>query len=162
FEDTNANPAAIKAIDPQAYITGLIAANKVPAPDNDTIYMLYFPPNIDPLFIDGTTHSCITARTYCAYHSSYKQADGTLVRFGVMPDVNANGGAGGCGGGQPFDNLTLISSHELIEAVTDPDDNTAWVDRVNACAPTGEIGDICATGGTSEVGTIAGFTVQKE
>jgi MYXO-CTERM domain-containing protein len=123
--------------------------------------MLYFPSNIDPLFVDGTTHSCITARTYCAYHSSFQQGN-VLVRFGVMPDVNANGCAGGCGNGQPFDNLTLVSSHELIEAVTDPDNNTAWVDKVGACNPSGEIGDICATGGASEVGSIASFTVQKE
>lgn len=162
FEDTHPNPATITAIDPQQYLAGLIAAGKVPAPDNDTYYMLYFPSNIDPLFVDGTTHSCITARTYCAYHNSYQQAGGQLVRYGVMPDVNANGCAGGCGNGQPFDNLTLVSSHELIESVTDPDNNTAWVDRANACSPSGEIGDICATGGASEVGTMTGFTVQKE
>jgi MYXO-CTERM domain-containing protein len=162
FVDTNANPATPKALDPQAYLQGLITAKKVPAPDDDTIYMIYFPSGIDPLFIDGTTHSCITARTYCAYHSSFLVGS-QIVRFSVMPDVNAGMCAGGCGmNATPFQNLTDVSSHELIEAVTDPDNNTAWVDRNNSCTPTGEIGDICAVGGAGEVGVVAGFTVQKE
>lgn len=119
--------------------------------------MLYFPSNVDPLFVDGTTHSCISAQTYCAYHSSFQRGN-VMVRFGVMPDVSAHGCAGGCGAGQPFDNLTVVSSHELIEAVTDPDANTAWVDSSRSCSPSGEIGDLCA--GTSDM--VNGFAVQKE
>ncbi|MGZ3428813.1 MAG: hypothetical protein ACXVCV_19300, partial [Polyangia bacterium] len=41
FEDTNANPTTVKQIDPKAYLQGLLTAKKVPAPDADTMYMLY-------------------------------------------------------------------------------------------------------------------------
>jgi hypothetical protein len=76
--------------------------------------------------------------------------------------------AGDCsmGCGPPgFASFTDVSSHELIEAVTDPD-GTGWYDdgapandQMNNC---GEIGDICAVGGTAETGTINGFIVQNE
>jgi hypothetical protein len=62
-----------------------------------------------------------------------------------MPDL---GGAcsSGCGDGAPQDNIIEVSSHELIEAITDgafgqatsSGPPLAWYDETN-----GEIGDIC-------------------
>jgi len=46
--------------------------------------------------------------------------------------------AGRCFTGAPLSDLTKTFSHELIEAVTDPDSNLGWNDVTN-----GEIGDIC-------------------
>jgi hypothetical protein len=132
-------------------------------PDDDTLYMMYFPVGIDPLlnYAGGQEHSCAAAMggVFCAYHSSFLIGQ-QIVRYGVMPDANAGQCAGFCGANPtPFENMTDVSSHELIEAVTDPDDNTAWVDPKMGC---GEIGDICATNTAAEVGAVAGFTVQKE
>ena len=80
-----------------------------------------------------------------------------------MPDMEAGSCSSGCGP-PGFASFTDVSSHELIEAVTDPD-GTGWYDDgapsndQNNC---GEIGDICAVGGTQETATINGFMVQKE
>jgi len=162
FEDTNANPTTVKTIDPEAYLKGLIAANKLPPPDNDTLYMMYFPSGIDPS--DGSGSSCIKPNgVYCAYHSSYVATGGQNVRYGVMPDMEAGSCSQGCGP-PGFPSFTDVSSHEVIEAITDPD-GTGWYDDAvpendqNNC---GEIGDICAVGGTQEAATVAGFVVQKE
>jgi hypothetical protein len=54
---------------------------------------------------------------------------------------------------QAFEALTVTSSHELAEAITDPVPGAGWYDDVN-----GEIGDICAW----QTETIAGYSVQKE
>jgi hypothetical protein len=162
FEDTKPNPATVTSLtNPETYLTGLINNHKVPPPDDDTLYMMYFPSHVDPYlnFGGGSIPSCISNGQFCAYHSSFTLGT-QLVRYGVMPDANAGGCAGGCGANPtPFQNMTDVSSHELIEAITDPDDNTAWVDSTQGC---GEIGDICATGGLDEVDTVGGFTVQKE
>jgi MYXO-CTERM domain-containing protein len=155
FEDSNANPTSVKSINPQSYLNGLLTNNKVPKPDDDTLYMMYFPSNIDPTL--SGSHSCVAGGGFCAYHSSFS-FNGQNAYYGVMPDTPTRC-TPGCGP-SGFAGLTDVSSHELIEAMTDPDvgqNNVAWYDNAN-----GEIGDICATGGTSEYGTVDGFTVQKE
>ena len=155
FEDTNANPSSVKSVNPQTYINGLITAKKVPAPDDDTLYMIYFPSNINPTGPGGS--SCVSGGSFCAYHSSYALSGGQNVYFGVMPDTpdDCSPGCGPSG----FTGLTDVSSHEMIEAMTDPDvgqNNVAWYDDQN-----GEIGDICATG-ADETAVVDTWTVQKE
>jgi hypothetical protein len=153
FEDTNSATTAKTLTDTQVrtYLAGLIDAAKVPAPDDDTMYMIYFPTPITITMGGGT--SCANMG-FCAYHQSFTH-NAKLVRYGVMPDQAAGGCATGCGPGNAFQNTTDVSSHELIEAVTDPD-GTGWYD--NNC---GEIGDICAIG-QGEAAIVNGFTVQKE
>ncbi|MCU1278061.1 MAG: hemagglutinin protein [bacterium] len=165
FEDTNPAPAAtatVKQVNPETYLKSLLAtAGKLPPPDDDTIYIMYFPDRIDPT--DGQGSSCVVpSGSYCAYHASYTDGSGQNVRYAVMPDMDAAGCMTGCGP-VGFPSVTDVSSHELIEAVTDPDNGTGWADpNPNQQLNCGEIGDICATGGTMEVGIVAGFTVQKE
>ncbi len=161
FEDTNTNPTTVTQINPETYLKGLIAANKLPPPDDDTIYMMYFPSGIDPT--DGSGPSCISNGNYCAYHNSYQATGGQMVRYGVMPDMDAGGCSMGCGP-QGFQSFTDVSSHELIEAVTDPD-GTGWYDDGAPSSSQdncGEIGDICAVGGAAEGAMVAGFFVQNE
>jgi hypothetical protein len=163
FEDTNPNPASVTKVNPETYLKSLLAVSgKLPPPDDDTIYIMYFPSNVDPT--DGTDSSCIVPTgKYCAYHYSYAATGGQNVRYAVMPDMEAGSCNSGCGP-PGFASFTDVSSHELIEAITDPD-GTGWYDDgapsndQNNC---GEIGDICAVGGTQETATINGFMVQKE
>ncbi|MDB4967600.1 MAG: hemagglutinin protein [Myxococcales bacterium] len=152
YEDTN-SATAKKTIDDSAigkYIDTLIAAGKVPAPDDDTIYFIFFPASVT-ITLQGSS-SC---SVFCAYHNSYNHGS-QIARFAVMPDVTQAPCAGGCGSSPTaFNNLTSVASHELIEAVTDPDGNSAWVDSKSGC---GEIGDIC----NGQEGTVGNYTVQKE
>jgi hypothetical protein len=165
FEDVNPAPAVtatVKTVNPETYLKSLLATpGKLPPPDDDTIYIMYFPDRIDPS--DGQGSSCVQPMgDYCAYHASYTDGTGQNVRYAVMPDMDAAGCSGGCGP-VGFISVTDVSSHELIEAVTDPDNGTGWADpNPSQSLNCGEIGDICATGGTMEVGVVGGFSVQKE
>jgi len=126
-----------------------ITGGHLPVNDANTIYMVYFPSNIS-ISMQGS-RSCVQ---FCAFHSTYQRSNGNLY-FGVMPDL---GGAcaGGCGAGSKFQSTTSVSSHELIETVTDPAvglNVLSWYDDAQ-----GEIGDIC----NAQEGSVAGYTVQKE
>lgn len=140
----------------QTYLSGLIDAHKVPPPDDDIIYMIYFPSTVSITQGGGT--SCVD---FCAYHNSFDKG-AQHVRYGVLPDLSTGGCATGCGPSQVvFENITDVSSHELVEAVTDPEVPDGWYDNPNSQQSCGEIGDICATG-NGETGVVNGFTVQKE
>jgi hypothetical protein len=150
-------PAAtsITNVDIQNELSKLIDGGKIPKPDADTLYMVHFPPGLS-IDLDGSG-SCVV---FCAYHNTYVH-NGINVYYGVMPD-QGGGCAGGCGGDPSmFNNLTSVSSHELVEATTDAavglattvGPPLAWYDTTN-----GEIGDIC----NAEQGSIAGYVVQKQ
>jgi MYXO-CTERM domain-containing protein len=152
YEDTN-SATTKKTIDDSAmgaYLDGLISAGKIPAPDDNTIYQIYF-----PAAVTITLQGKLSCNYFCAYHSGWDHGN-QHARYSVIPDVTMAPCKGGCGSSTTqFNNLTSVSSHELIEAVTDPDGNSAWVDTTSGC---GEIGDIC----NAQQGTVAGYTVQKE
>jgi hypothetical protein len=147
-------PAACTVSDPQIQteITNQINSHALPAPQTDahgivnTYYAVYFPPNVT-IRIDATTASCVTGG-FCAYHSN----TGSLIPYGVMPDFSSGGcgPGGGCGAGTTFQIATGVSSHEMGEAITDPQVGSVgnvfgpplgWYD-----GPTpnlGEIADLC-------------------
>jgi hypothetical protein len=153
------NPPSAKSLsdaDIQKELARLINTGKVPPPDADMLYMLYFPAGVS-IDMDGN----LSCQQFCAYHGSFKNA-GKNVYYGVMPDFS--GGCQACGGTQDkFQNTTIVSSHELIEAVTDPGVGLAnatndasmlgWYDDQS-----GEVGDVCQ----SEAGMVAGYAVQAE
>ena len=154
-DPTPPSSTALTNADIQTELGKLIDAGKVPAPTADTLYMVHFPPGVS-IDLDGQG-SC---QVFCAYHNTFVH-NGINVYYGVLPDQGGSC-AGGCGGDPvEFNNLTSVSSHEMIESVTDAavglatvvGPPLAWYDSVN-----GEIGDIC----NAEQGSVAGYTVQKE
>ena len=133
----------------------LIVAGSVPAPDNDTLYMFHFPPNVS-IDLDGQATSCAQ---FCAYHYTYTRSNGQNVMYGVMPDLGSGQCAGGgCGPNSVFDNTTLVAAHEWIEATTDPAVGINTLSWYNDSY--GEIGDICAWTGPG--GRIGQYLVQEE
>jgi hypothetical protein len=138
--------------DPQisAKLDALIAAGTLPKPDANTLFMNYFPPGTS-ISLD-TSKSCVQ---FCAYHSTATLSTGGNFYYGVMPDQGGSC-AGGCGRGSQLDNTKVTSSHELIEAVTDPAvglNILSWYDDAQ-----GEIGDIC----NGQAGTVNGQAIQLE
>jgi subtilisin-like proprotein convertase family protein len=140
----------------QSEINSQITAGHLPAPDANTIYMTYFPTG--KTITQGGSSSCVQ---FCAYHGTFLR-NGNSTYYGVMPSLGTGSGCEtGCGSSTVFNNTTSVSSHELIEAVTDGEVGLAtqigpplaWYNSAQ-----GEIGDIC----NAQQGTIAGFTVQKE
>ena len=92
---------------------------------------------------DGTGTSACAYTDYCAYHSYYLNGT-TPVIYANMPYGDPNycyaslNGQTSPNADIPADAAANVSSHELTEAITDPELN-AWFDSTGA-----EIGDICA------------------
>lgn len=161
FTITPKNTSATLA-DPdiQAEIDLQVAAGALPKPDNNTLFMIYFPAGIT-ITIDGQA-SC---QAFCAYHEGYVSKSFGNVFYGVMPDM---GGACSLGCGfqsDPFANMTEVTSHELIEAITDPfptPGSTPAFPQAWNTTDGNEIGDLCA-GNDTQLSTAAGaFTLQQE
>jgi len=139
-----------------------IQAGHLPAPNANTLYAIHFPPGTT---IDGTAlrigNSC-KAGGFCGYHSAAtKTISGraTSLRYTVMPDFGPGSGCDvGCGSDSMIDNFTSTASHEVVEAVTDPEPFAGW-SNPNA----GEIGDLC-NHHHGTITTVSGtqYTVQKE
>jgi hypothetical protein len=135
-------------LDIQHELDAQIAAGNLPAATDDSLYMVYFPSGIS-ISIDAQNASC---QSFCAYHEGYKSPKtGSNVFYGVMPVCGF-----GCGiGGSAFDSMSIVSSHECTEAITDPFPTPgttpaypqAWNDSGGQ-----EIGDLCQQGS----GTITG------
>jgi hypothetical protein len=141
--------ATLSDSDVRAWLAAKVADATLPAPTDQTIYMLYFPVSttisLDPQQGGGT--SC---QDFGGYHDStwVKDANGQQVEvaYAVLPR---------CG---DIDSMTVTASHEVTEAATDPhpemtpgyvitDPHSAWA------ALGGEDADLCETvGGTSEAG----------
>ncbi len=167
--------AAISDDDIAAELKAQIDAGVLPAPDPDgvggyrTLYMLDFPLQVagTDLTITGPGGSGTSCVEFCAYHGATTYKGGNLA-YGVHPDLSGTC-AGGCGTAPTvLQNHTSVHSHELIEAITDPDIGilianggagidfpVGWYCDGSGC---GEIGDIC----NAQQGVVATYTVQKE
>lgn len=154
----------------QSELLSQITAGHLPAPVLDaqgnpnTLYMIYFPPG--KTISQGGSNSC-QAGGFCAYHgttSSLFQSHNVL--YGVLPDMQAGSGcSSGCGTSTVFGNYTSVTSHELVEAMTDAfvgiattfSAPLAWYDQTN-----GEIGDICNGQQGSYTANGTTYTIQLE
>ncbi len=146
----------------KTFLEGLITAGTVPAPDANTVYALYFPQSVT-VDLDGSK-SC---KDFYGYHGSLTM--GTQEVFYAVDDE--------CAAPQTrptidlLQNTTVTSSHEAIEASSDPsslrfsyfldlsDQRTfGWADVLG-----GEIGDLCVDpfGLGQDETTEDGFTVQR-
>jgi hypothetical protein len=135
-------PANIADSDIQALIQQEITNDSaVPQPTANTLYFVFLPPGVT-VTVDGGS-SCITL---CGYHSDINGK----IYYAVMPYPDCAGCVRNFG---VADALTVASSHELCEAITDPVPGSGWYDDAN-----GEIGDICAWK-TKKIGS---FMVQLE
>jgi hypothetical protein len=138
--------------------TQMDAGNLPQADGRNDLFMIHFPPSVSITGPDNAV-SCVQ---FCAYHGTFKKAD-SLVYYGVMPDLVDTDCNGGCGADSPEENATAVSSHEMVEAITDPAIGVAppgppaapmaWYNEAN-----GEIGDIC----NAQHARQGSFTVQLQ
>jgi hypothetical protein len=122
----------------QADVTGGL----LQAPNANTLYVVYVAPDVavNLGLGQGTTQQGILG-----YHTAFVGANGAPVRYAVV--VSPGGAAGNSAlpeAATAIDQLTAVTSHELAEAVTDPDVNSnvnngrlGWFDPRR-----GEIGDV--------------------
>jgi hypothetical protein len=137
-----------------------IAAGDFPAPDDQTVYAIYFTASTTITLMNET--SCIG---FGAYHSSAVVTDGGAhqVAYAVIPACDYGLGATG-----NFNYVTLSASHELAESATDPHpladtafylhSNDAWLGALSYGG--GENGDMCTY--LADPSTLeSGYTVQR-
>ena len=125
----------------QKMIGEQIAAGAFPKSNSNLLYFVFLPSGV--VVTQGGSASC---KVFCGYHD----AIASQIFYAVMPFPDCSGCSANL---SSFDALTVTSSHELCEALTDPIPGQGWYDNQN-----GEIGDICPWQ-TKKIGQ---YMVQKE
>jgi Bacterial Ig-like domain (group 3) len=119
-----------------------ISSGLLQAPNADTLYVVYVDPNVAVNLGGGRG---TTQQGILGYHTAFVAANGAAIRYAV---VVAPGGPAHNSvlseATTTLDQLTAVTSHEVAEAVTDPDINSnvnngrlGWIDPQR-----GEIADI--------------------
>jgi hypothetical protein len=111
-----------------------IVAGNIAPPDSNRLLFVFTPPNV--AVTQGGSSSDGFPEGFAGYHNSFVDSAGGLVRYAVIPDPIGNDQ----GSLSVFDQQTSASSHEMAEAVTDPD-GTSWWDDSNDAQSGEEIGD---------------------
>jgi hypothetical protein len=119
-----------------------VSSGLLQAPNANTLYVVYVQPNVAVNLGSGQG---TTQQGILGYHTAFVGANGTPIRYAVV--VSLGGAAGNSvlpEATTALDQLTAVTSHELAEAVTDPDINSnvnngrlGWFD-----SQLGEIGDV--------------------
>ena len=160
---TASRPVSDSAI--QVYLGEQIHAGNIPKPSDVSVYMMYLAPDI-------LSQLCIDAPAY-AYHSAFELPTGrylnvggieivTPVTYAVMPSPTQ----AVVGSESWKQNITIYSSHELSEAVTNPNNRPGplppnyttykgFIDPVQQQ----EIADVC-WGPNTTVGLYHGYWIQ--
>ncbi len=123
FVDSKSAQSSIKDSAIQTYLVSLFKNSSTGViADSNAIYGIYFPPGMRVQLTGGMSCS-----SFCGYHSHFTY-NGMQIKYAVYPYLNCSGCS--LGGLTVADMLTIVSSHEIREAVTDPGDNNvnAWYD----------------------------------
>jgi hypothetical protein len=163
FTDNTVLVGSIDDVQIRNEIQNLISTSQVQDPNSSRLYMVYVEPGI--VITQGTASS---ATTFLGYHGAFagvtagnKLAD---IRYAVMSYPGAPNFANTqYGMNTDLNFLTFVSSHELGEAVTDPNVNykeLGWYDVGPAGNQFGgEVGDLAVAFYPNLSATIAGFKV---
>jgi hypothetical protein len=143
--DSQATKSVIRDRDIQSYLSGLFQSGRLNA-STSTLYGIYFPPGMN-VSLQGMSCS-----SFCGYHS-YMNYRGANIKYAVFPYLDCP--ACSLSGKSVADMLTIVTSHEIREAVTDPLLN-AWFDGSGY-----EADDKCAWHNLYQVND-GGFWVQPE
>lgn len=131
-----------------------INSSQLSPPDANRLYVVYVEPGV--VIKDGTATS---TNSFLGYHGAFAGATAagkaTDIRYAVIAYPGSpNPSSTSQGFATSFDQLTSVTSHELAEAVTDPDVNyktLGWYDDQK----NGEIGDL-----TTRTTVLNGYVVQ--
>ncbi len=148
-------------LDIRAELEEQVAKGALPRPDSNSLYMIHFPAGVS-ITIEGAT-SC---QAFCAYHNGFTSTNLGDIFYGVMPAFNSGACRFGCGGSaKNFDTTTIISSHELFEAITDPfptpGDKPSFPQAWNTSGGE-EVGDLCSHGATDLKTSKGSYKIQLE
>jgi hypothetical protein len=120
-----------------------IGSHQLATPNANSLYVFFTTPGV--VVTDQGQNS---VKDFAGYHDTFTDSAGAPVYYAVVPYPT-----GGVANAQltAFQQATVILSHEVSEAITDPDTQTGWFDPRN-----GEIGDIA----DGHIGVLDGYVVQ--
>jgi autotransporter-associated beta strand protein len=150
-----------------------IANGDLPTPDGNRLYMVYIEPNVAVIanFNDKTgMRLANSVQDFTGYHESSTDHNGNTYYYGIVVDPTGYPGKvpkGAPSGLTPLQYDTIVTSHELAEAITDADTVNGWRDRdPNDGALKGdEIGDLTqdtVLPGNAVGYLLDGYAVQRE
>ena len=127
-----------------------------PAPDTSTIYTVFLPEGA--VLTQGGSKSCTA---FGGYHDETMTAAGAPLVYALVPRCKSTSAG-------PLDEVTEATSHELLEASTDPlpVSNPAY-DRVDAAhfvwgrTPGAELGDMCEAAPAAYQPLVGSYMVQR-
>jgi hypothetical protein len=121
-----------------------IAAQQLPTPTSNSLYVFFTAPGV--IVTDNGQNS---VNDFAGYHDTFTDSAGAPVYYAVVPYPT-----GGVANAQltEFQQMTVILSHEVSEAMTDPDTQTGWFDTRTGQ----EIGDIA----DGQIGNLDGYVIQ--
>jgi hypothetical protein len=151
----------------RALLPGEVDQGHLDAPNGNTLYMLFLPPNV-------TLHADWDTANHDAFHDAFRDYAGRTYYFAPIANPTGNyvtNNESWTQGLTPFQALTEIASHEMVEAITDPippdpsgfqTGSQGWYDGQSPARP-GEIGDIAAyqLPGLQQASRLNGYVVQK-
>ncbi len=146
FVDAKAKQNSFSDSKVRNYLAGLFNSGTVTA-DPNTIFGVYFPAGMKISLQGGTSCSA-----FCGYHGNFTY-NGQDIKYAVFPYTDCR--ACSLPGKAVADMLTIVTSHEIREAATDPDLN-AWYDAAGY-----EADDKCAWHNLYQM-TKGNFWVQPE
>jgi hypothetical protein len=146
----------------QAYIDS--PGSGIATPDSNRLYVIFVEPNIavmnDHDFIPQQGRYANSIQDFLGYHGAFAGNDGhghaADIHYAIITYPGGFVNNAGIRGVSAFDDMTEVASHEIAEAVTDPNVNykaLGWYDNQR-----GEIGDIVA----GQAVRLNGYLVQKE
>jgi hypothetical protein len=144
--DTQSTASKLSDRGVQNYLASLFNSG-LETPSANTLFGIYFPSGMKITLQGGTSCS-----SFCGYHSHFTY-NGTLIKYAVFPYTDCR--ACSVTGKSVADILTIVTSHEIREAVTDSL-GTAWYDAQGY-----EADDKCAWHNLYQM-TGGGFWVQPE
>lgn len=118
------------------------------------------PQDVYLVLIPASVRLCLTSSNcggYCGYHSAVVHPNGASIVYAAIPEPSPAGESCELGGG-PHDPVSdaeiQITTHEMIEAATDPLPGSGWMDSHG-----GEIADECAweNGPTRQLGESSSY-----
>ncbi|HWS48167.1 MAG TPA: fibronectin type III domain-containing protein, partial [Acidimicrobiia bacterium] len=142
----------------QPELAAQIQAKHLPAPDANTLYVVFFRKGQVVSLMGSDSKS-----GFCAYHNTvdtrFPEAYYAVIPWQDPTDPGCQYAS------TSFDSITAIVGHELVEAVTDPEVGRApdfgpplgWYDAVNSA----EIADACATNSTFTAGDGTNYVAEN-
>ncbi len=121
-------------------------------PTGNTLYVVHFPPGVRIVTKEGGL-SCVAN---CGFHGATKTRTLRDLFYVVLPDLSSLGCESACGAAPLLDNYTASATHEIAEAITDPQGGNGWAERTYAI----EVGDICTSNRASVTMSGHRYTVQ--